>query len=196
MIPVNLFMCFGYACLYMPRKNPVPETEVAIGRRVRELRLRTGLSQVRFAQELGIDSSALASYEHGRVPVKYAFVKRLCDRFHVSHRWLADGTGEIFDYDEVHPDIEQAISPTDLFSEVYGSRLKGGLRSRAKLKAAAREGGLTIRFQTALGAPDSDYYRWSLSKLLKDHIGKVPTAKLPDYFRAVSAASKKFLDES
>lgn len=88
------------------------------------------ISAVAFAGALGLDSSRLASYEQGRVPLRYWVVRRLCDKFKVSPTWLATGLGEM----EVKlplPDPHSiGAKDADPFSAVFGAKLLPALQVR------------------------------------------------------------------
>ena len=60
----------------MPRiRKPVaPVDETLIGRRLRELRKRRGLSQVEVAQALGLNRSLISQYERGELRLHGALV--------------------------------------------------------------------------------------------------------------------------
>src|SRR5689334_10600907 len=77
----------------MPRKNPFPERELLICRRVREFRQHEKLSQIAFATTAGIDSSALGSIEHARAPLRYEMAWRLVNAHMINPTWLATGDG-------------------------------------------------------------------------------------------------------
>ena len=103
----------------MPRKQPLPKREREICRRLREFRKFTKLSQAVFARELGMEGSLLASYEHGRAPVRYNLFLSVAADFNLNPDWLASGDGPMVDYNasfrlggSKHPDQE-------LFSSVY-----------------------------------------------------------------------------
>jgi transcriptional regulator with XRE-family HTH domain len=51
-----------------------PVDEKAIGRRLKELRLRRGMTQVEVARELGINQSAVSEYEKGEIRIHAALV--------------------------------------------------------------------------------------------------------------------------
>ena len=54
-----------------------PVDEKSIGRRIREVRKRRGLTQVELAQQLGIDQSLLSNYERGIVRIHGGLVAGL-----------------------------------------------------------------------------------------------------------------------
>lgn len=56
-------------------KSPVDEK--AIGRRIRELRKRQGMSQAELASELGVNQSAVSDYENGEARIHAAMLAGL-----------------------------------------------------------------------------------------------------------------------
>jgi len=61
----------------MPRKNPLPEIDQAIARRLVELRMRTGLSRNQLADKVRWPRHLLARIELARIPLRYADGKTL-----------------------------------------------------------------------------------------------------------------------
>jgi transcriptional regulator with XRE-family HTH domain len=55
----------------------VPIDEKAIGRRIRDLRKRQGMTQIELAAELGINQSAVSDYEKGEVRIHAAMLAGL-----------------------------------------------------------------------------------------------------------------------
>ena len=107
----------------MPRLTPVPERERQIGRRLREFRLSTKLSQVAVGQLLGIDANRLSSYEHGRVPIPYAVATAFCREFGVNPAWLASGAQPMHSYAMISHRLADEIAERARFSEVFDSVL-------------------------------------------------------------------------
>lgn len=79
---------------------------VFLGRRIRPLRTRLGLSQVELARRLGISASYLNLVEHDRRPVGTALLLELARALDVDLRALASG-----------PDAELLASLSELFSD-------------------------------------------------------------------------------
>lgn len=65
-----------------------------IGERVRRMRKSAGLTQVKFATELDMDTSALAKIEIGRTAASEALLKRIAKALDVEYKWLAKGEGK------------------------------------------------------------------------------------------------------
>lgn len=74
------------------------------------------------ARKLGIDSTRLASYEHGRVPVRLEMAARFAKTFDVNPEWLASGKGLPTPYREIPKDCLDQHGKA-LFSEVYDAYL-------------------------------------------------------------------------
>jgi transcriptional regulator with XRE-family HTH domain len=75
-----------------PKKKAVEKREAEIGSRIRAAREGLRLSQKEFAEPLGIIRERLASYEDGRVAIRFDIALRLCRQFTISERWLATGS--------------------------------------------------------------------------------------------------------
>jgi transcriptional regulator with XRE-family HTH domain len=72
----------------------VPHVDrAAIGERIREARLLTGLSQARFAAEIGANERTYCRAERGIRPPKLALLSAIAKRSGVSMDWLATGSG-------------------------------------------------------------------------------------------------------
>lgn len=104
----------------MPRKNPLPQREGEISKRLRQFRLETGLSRVAFARRAGIDSSALVRCEFGRVAVTFGVFTAISRKYCLNPKWLAIGEGSpslerSVDFASAFP----SISPLARFSRVF-----------------------------------------------------------------------------
>lgn len=75
------------------KRRPLPDRELQIARRLRQVRDSLRLTQTEFAEQIGIRRERLASYEEGRVPLRYDIALRLCHQFITSEKWLSTGQG-------------------------------------------------------------------------------------------------------
>ena len=73
----------------LKKRRALPGREVKIGLRLKEAREFLGFSQREFADTIGIKRARLASYEEGRVPLRWEVALRICQRFQISEHWLA-----------------------------------------------------------------------------------------------------------
>ena len=64
---------------------------VALGKRVQELRKQTGLSQEKFALQIGMDRTYYASVESGKRNVAIRNIKKIADGLGVNLAQLFDG---------------------------------------------------------------------------------------------------------
>ena len=116
---------FGKLAQVMPRKNPIPEGELQICRRIRNFRTsELGMSQAAAARKLGIDSTRLAAYEHGRVPIRFGFADRFCKKFNLSQLWLAEGKERPIGYVRFDPALKSSLNDAERFSAVWISKLR------------------------------------------------------------------------
>lgn len=108
----------------MPRKFALPDSEKAIGKRLRLYRERLRLSRLAFAAETGTDTEAISRVEHGRSPLLCKLAWQLNRRWPVSPHWLVTGEGT-----ETHamtlPAMESiGARPLDHFSKIYQKNLQ------------------------------------------------------------------------
>lgn len=64
-----------------------------IGRRLRAIRERAGLSQDAFAESIGASKRAYANYERGEREVPMGVVKAVLDLYDIEPAWLMSGPG-------------------------------------------------------------------------------------------------------
>lgn len=62
--------------------------------RIKQVRLDSGLSQVAFAERIGIGSSAMSKLEKGENNPSDQTIKLICSEFGVNRDWLETGDGE------------------------------------------------------------------------------------------------------
>lgn len=160
----------------MPRKNPLPEKEQEICKRLRNYRERIKFSQIGFAREAGIDSSNLAACEHLRSPLRYQMAQRLCSAFHIGPRWLATGKGSIISMIDL-PDMSQIEGATSstLFSEFFELAL--GKEITESEKSYEKYGSISVN-PDAVGRVFIEEY---LSREIRTWIESVPDSKLNEF---------------
>lgn len=97
--PVNEKVEKSFSPLIVPdmskqnKTDPGPAKSREIGSRLREVRVFLSFSQSQFAASLGIQKGRLASYESGRVPLRWEIALKVCHEYFVSEHWLATGGG-------------------------------------------------------------------------------------------------------
>jgi len=76
-------------------RRAIPKREAEVCTRLRSVRELLRLSQVEFAEDVGINRQRLASYEECRAPLRYDIGLRICRHYIVSEKWLATGSGDV-----------------------------------------------------------------------------------------------------
>lgn len=66
-----------------------------IGERIKKVREMTGLSQLVFAEKLGIDRSYISKIEKGNREPSSQLIKLICTTFGINEDWLKNGEGEM-----------------------------------------------------------------------------------------------------
>lgn len=64
--------------------------------RIKELRKALGLTQLKFAESIGVRQNTVAQYEIGRNPPTDTVITLICREWNVSETWLRTGEGEMF----------------------------------------------------------------------------------------------------
>lgn len=68
--------------------------QVVFGKRIKELRKQTGLSQEKFAFKIGMDRTYYASIESGKRNVSLKNIEKIASGFNISISQLFIGVGE------------------------------------------------------------------------------------------------------
>ncbi|HWZ95535.1 MAG TPA: helix-turn-helix transcriptional regulator [Opitutaceae bacterium] len=130
----------------VPRQNPVPEREKAIGQRLRDIRENCLAKRSALAVRIGVSSDRLSSYEHGRVPLPWIVGDRVCEVLNVSQAWLATGHGKLDHYIPVtFSEPAKSAAQKGRFSEIYDSCFVPLIRSsRYKLTRGTKQFAQTL----------------------------------------------------
>ena len=83
----------------------------AIGSRIKRLRAKLNLTQVAFAEKIGVKGGVVSAWENGTAPVPYGRVLIICEAYRVNERWLQSGVGEMM----MQPRQESAPSRDQAF---------------------------------------------------------------------------------
>jgi len=68
-----------------------------INKRIKEIRKALGLTQIQFANKLGIKQSSLSDIENCKTEtVDERNIRLICSEFGVNEEWLRNGEGEMF----------------------------------------------------------------------------------------------------
>lgn len=165
----------------MARTNPVPEQEKEICKRFREVRLLTKLSRVAFSKQIEIDSSTLASYEHGRVPLRFDLAFKISKQFGVSLKWLAEGKTPQFLSIPIPQTAINEIPPKSLFSTAYDEVLRPLF---------------DVELPEFPGTPEGRLKAWiDLQKEIQGWIASVPDAELNSFVVRLRACADELLED-
>ena len=77
--------------------------------RIKELRLKLGLSQAKFAKAISISNGYIAGIELGNRNVNDRLIKLIASAFNVREEWLKNGEGDMFN-EQPNPLAELAYS--------------------------------------------------------------------------------------
>jgi len=75
-----------------------------VNERIKLLRKELGLSQVEFAERLGISDAAISKIESGKNTPAESTIRLICSTYKVLYQWLTTGEGEMFAYNEPSTD--------------------------------------------------------------------------------------------
>ncbi|HLX70763.1 MAG TPA: helix-turn-helix transcriptional regulator, partial [Verrucomicrobiae bacterium] len=113
----------------------LPQCEIDICHRFRQVRIEQGLDQRELAERLEISRSRIASYEYAKAPLRYGIANKFCTLFHVNQRWLATGELPPLPYFPIAEALATKIDDRALFSGVFHNLLDVHLaESEAELR--------------------------------------------------------------
>ncbi len=176
-------------------KSFLPQREIGICQRVRELRLALKWNQPAFAAELGISRERIASYEYAKAPIRYSVGKRLCERFRVNPKWLAEGIEPKQWHIPIHSDLESQIEPGMLFSEAYDRFLRDPLNRFLKKSSPLKQAGFDVHLIAPLGAPLHDNYVWQMSRWVKEVFEVSPPELAEEFYADIQRACGAFKEK-
>lgn len=101
-----------------------------INERITFLRKGLGLSQARFAEQLGASRDVIANIDNNRNTPSPIVISSICREFRVSRVWLEDGTGEPF----LPEDEDEAVNRLMLGGTEFQKRV---FRAMASMPDAA-----------------------------------------------------------
>jgi transcriptional regulator with XRE-family HTH domain len=172
----------------MPRKNPVSQREIEIGRRLAEKRKAYLCPRSYIAMRVGMDSGAIARIELGRVPLKYYHARLLLQFLDVNPIWVATGSGNRDHYFDLPEAEALGCNDSDPFSVVYDAHLRKGFLGRGK-QAPRRRGELesSVEVREAAARLVEDWgARW---------LATVPDSNLQGFLGALKAFGDFLISE-
>ena len=110
-------------CPDMPKlgrtATQLPDSEIEICKRFRQIRESLKWKQIDFAKALDIPTSRLKSYEYARAALPYSVGRKMGQKFDINQRWLAEGKLPQNFYVDISYDTEGGIPTRATFSEAY-----------------------------------------------------------------------------
>lgn len=67
-----------------------------IGKRIKKIRLRKGLSQEKFGEIIGVKKAAISKIENGENSLSKRNLETICYKFNINEDWIKTGLGDIF----------------------------------------------------------------------------------------------------
>jgi len=199
----QLYLCYVAGAIIwavVARKNPVPERERQIGKRLRGFRDILRLSRVVMADELKIGVSSLASYEAGRVPMPFDVAQRIAGAFRLSLEWLAEGNGEPVSEIILTPELKSKVPARALFSEAYDRTIKPelvaeGSKGQSAFKAAVEANPKAKKMMQSFRVVgvSKPQAKEMLSSLVNSTLDEIPTHLVWPYYRQLCEVSAKYL---
>ena len=104
------------------------DNEIAINKRIEELRLTTGLNATDFARSIGVrPNTYLVSITYSRRKPSIELMQAVMRRYMISGRWLLLGDGAMWDKSKVsqNEDMQSLIATAKSIMQQV-SRLEGG----------------------------------------------------------------------
>lgn len=92
--------------------------------RIKEIRKALNLTQVKFAESLGIPKRTLIAYECGQNPIPYRLIISISAVFNVDEHWLRTGEGNMF----------RKITQDEELAGLFGELLREDAPEIAKIK--------------------------------------------------------------
>lgn len=98
-----------------------------MNKRLKELRIKLGMSQAEFGEVIGISNFAISSIERGERNLTERNLSLICEKLNVNRDWLENGIGEMFmkdlpmdEFTALLADIDtNATERTREFLEIY-----------------------------------------------------------------------------
>ncbi|MDM8523272.1 helix-turn-helix transcriptional regulator [Desulfococcaceae bacterium HSG8] len=69
--------------------------KIEIGKRIKKIRLRKGLTQEGFSSQLGIDRTHVSNIERGKTSPSGLLLSAICSAFKINYNWVMHGLGPI-----------------------------------------------------------------------------------------------------
>lgn len=180
--------------MLLPEPVPVPvlsrlmnDRELAICRRLRDLRKRIGWTQTQIAHAVGSERDQWASVEYGRNPLRYWLADTVCAKLDICQQWLACGENPLSGYVPLFPEIGVEIKPNELFSSAWERRVGHFVKKRVRDSLAMKE--------IVASLPDAPEKIHANRLYYLTHMAceRIPPERFNDYFDRLMAQTSAFI---
>lgn len=169
----------------MPRKQPLPESEIEVGRRLRQTRKAWRGSRLFLANRAGLDSSVIIRVELGRSRLKYEAARNILPWLNLNARWLATGLGSRTPYFPLPPAADLGVAEDAAFTDVFHAHIAKYITPTTDATAPLE------------ALPHNAFGRWINCLSLKGHAETwftfVPDSHVKKLSRALFECGKAFL---
>lgn len=157
--------------LHVLKHSKLPLGEIAVAKRLREIREHYKFSMGELAAECEITKSSMAHYEYGRAPLPLDAGNRICERLDICQNWLARGEAP------PRPFLYLSASAADLEKQASTQKLTFFLAYTELLKQPLADAVEDLRShpKRAESALDTIFTRSSISRL-EWHLAKFVSA--------------------
>lgn len=159
----------------MPRKNPLPDTEAAVGRRLERARKEALIPRAALAVKLGVSTNRLYSYEAGMAKLPWGVADRACQILDINPAWLAGRAETLGVYVEHQlPAASAEKKAAAPFTEIYDGfyrpeSARAATDARAKVSRVMRDMEAAVERAAAAGAHPTETDRKKLLEI-KAHV--------------------------
>lgn len=177
----------------MPRKNPVPETERAIGARLKKFRREIlGMDRPAMALKLGIDSNQLARHEHGRVPLRFELADKIGRVFNLNQVWLATGKRQEKPYMFAPEEVLSRIPPGMSFWDAYNTHLLPAFKDTERFSMFSMMAIMSDEPPVFTRGIDDRFYLQKVLELIEGQFQRIPRKIRGEFLRRLIRVVSRF----
>jgi transcriptional regulator with XRE-family HTH domain len=176
----------------VPRKYLLSKDELAIGRRLLELRRSFKCSRTHLAFLAKVHPSVVKRVEIGRAILKYNLADAFCRHFDVNQAWLAVEFGKRDPYIALANRLESQIPPRMAFSAAFARYIWSEMKDAHKRGMGA---GVRVGFLHPLGLPPEKGFEHSFCLEMAAAFKPLPDELQSAFWDALSNAIDRFYEE-
>jgi transcriptional regulator with XRE-family HTH domain len=178
----------------VPRKNPLPESEQVIGRKIIAVRQAGHCSRKRLSHFAGVHESVVKRVELGRSPLRYLLAQKFCEHFNVSVAWLAENLGPKHPRIPIADELERQIPNEMPFTAAYFKYIKPQLSPFHLKLLETQFNKVTPQIISPVGMSAGKLIEWSIIEDVKSALSKTPQESKLKLAKAISSAIEPFAE--